>query len=120
MGIGTSRAGLEWAEALRGVFPANVTIVDPSAAGALFLRAQWWIDTDAYHPRKKSRVVEIVIPSDLLELYNALSLEEQRAVREKVAKRLRLKLLAFDPDHHTPWYRRTPTERWTITRGDLE
>lgn len=120
MGIMNSNAGLEWAEALRGVFPAKVTIVDRSASGALFLREQWWVETDAFHLRKKSRPVDIVIPGDLLELYDALSLDEQRVVRENVAKRLRLKVLAFDPDHNTPWYRLPPPKRWTITREDLE
>ena len=120
MSIGTSNAGLEWAEALRGVFPARPIVADTQAANTLLLLGQWWLETDAYRPRKKSKAVEIVFPAGVLELYGILSLDQKRLVWERVAKRLHLRLLLFRPDRKTPWYQRSPSERWTITREDLE
>ena len=64
--------------------------------------------------------VAFVIPDDVVERYLDPAPDQQRWVRELVAKRLRLKLQTFNPDRQTRWYRRPPPERWEVAREVLD
>lgn len=64
--------------------------------------------------------LRLLFPADVVERYLDTSPDQQRWVRELVAKRLRLKLQTFNPDRQTRWYRRPPPERWEVAREVLD
>lgn len=120
MSIATSVVGQDWAEALRSAFPVDARITARSAGGALFIRVQWWLETDALRSRRKSRPLVIVAPDDLPQRYLELPPERQRAARERLVNWVRLKLKKFNPDEFSPWYGRPPLERWVLSQEDLD
>lgn len=106
--------GKEPVSLIRGFFPVS-SLEDSRIdfeTGNFNWRIDWKLNTDMNRPRKRSRIIFIVITQDLLDAYHSASLENKEEIKNKFKKYSEIKFKEFNPEHHKPIGESSPIETW--------
>jgi hypothetical protein len=103
----------DWIRQVRPLFPKHARI-EMDGGSDIALRIDWELRNDPRRPHKRSRVIRIVIPEEVIEPSADL-----KAAGSRLVGIIKDKLCAFDADHATPKCGRRPVEQWVISPHDL-
>jgi len=91
---------------LRTAFPVDAKI-DTVPNDDLKYTMGWLLYTDPNRPKKRSRLIKLIIPSEIIDDCCAFS-----EVKEKLELFIRHKLSYFNPEHEHPLNVPPPVEKW--------
>jgi hypothetical protein len=100
-------------------FPDDPRVLIPAGGEDMIILATWRISTDAQRPRKRSRMIRIVIAEEALEDYARGSDGVRLASDARFLAWLQSQLSGFDPNHDVPLGVEPAPATWPLSTREL-
>jgi hypothetical protein len=106
-------------EVIERTLPDDSRVLLPRGRPDMIILASWKMDSDAFRPPKRSRMIRIVISEEAIEAYARGDEGVRLASDERFVAWLRDKLSQFDPNHDAPLGVEPPSVTWSVSTLEL-
>lgn len=103
----------EWIELIRPLFPKGARI-EIDAGNDIVLRIDWKLENDPNRPNKRSRLIRVIIPEEVID-----DCKDVKAAGSRIKKIIQDGLSVFNPDHDTDKYGSPSIEEWVLSTFDV-
>jgi hypothetical protein len=97
---------------LKPLFPSQANIRGREETNKLVIAIDWPLKRDKDRPHKRSRVICIISPKNLIENYSNASEQSKIQIDNSLVNFLQEKLKNFNPDHTAEFGEIPPQEEW--------
>jgi len=108
-----------WKNLLCPLFPRSAHLRSIPCGQYLVIAVDWKLNTDKERPYKRSRLIRIVVPDNLIKKYLLENSQQKTLLDKRLVTYINAQLTNFNPDHITDFGRIPPTEKWEITEALL-
>ena len=108
-----------WKTHLIPLFPRGAHLRRMPFSEDLVIAVDWKLNTDRDRPYKRSRLIRIVVPAELVKKYQAQSAQQKTAIDKRLITYVNTQLTNFNPDHVTDFGHIPPSEEWKLTEASL-
>lgn len=108
-----------WLDIIYPLLPDKASVTNYDHSKNFEASISWELDNDAKRPHKESRVIEIEVPDEVIDEYEAKSKERKEMDDKKLALQISEFFQDFNPNHDTPVGQATPKKRIVIGRSVL-
>ena len=90
-----------WLDQISPLFPDDTEFTPFVDLDDFRTNASWRLNTDPERPNKRSKIIKIIIPSEVIDDYENKSTTNKQEDDEKLLQFVETFLKEFDPDHDT-------------------
>lgn len=105
---------------LQPLFPSQANIRAREDANTLVIAIDWPLKKDKDRPHKRSRLICIISPKNLIENYSNTPEQEKVEIDQHLVNFVQEKLKHFDPDHKAGFGEIPPQEEWMFDVKNAE
>ena len=116
----TKELHAHWMNIIYPLFPEKALITCSDADNCFLAKVSWQLDNDANQPNKRSRVVAIEVPEEVIDEYQNKSKEQQKQDDKKLVLQVEEFLSQFDPNHDSSPEETPPEARIVIGHTVLD
>jgi hypothetical protein len=99
---------------LQHLFPSQANIRGREDTNTLIIAIDWPLKKDKGRPHKRSRLICIISPKNLIENYSNRPEQAKIEIDQPLVSFIQDKLKNFDPDHTAGFGEVPPQEEWTF------
>lgn len=109
-----------WFGLISPLFPQNAELISSSASEDFKVFASWLLNNDPQQPDKRSRIIEVEVPPEAIELYQAKSMQRQASDDKKLVQQVQNFLGGFNPEHDSKPGEPAPEVKMLICQSVLD
>ena len=103
-----------WLDLLQSLFPSQADFCSLDNLDDFITKVSWKLNNDPERPNKRSKIIKIIIPSEVIDDYENKSTIKKQEDDKKLLQFVEQFLKEFDPDHDTPYEDSTPEVDFVI------
>lgn len=109
-----------WFSLIAPLFPENAELLSSSASNDFKVFASWLLNNDPQQPDKRSRIIEVEVPPEAIEQYQAKTSQRKASDDQKFVLQVQKFLSGFNPEHDSKPGERAPEVKMLICKSVLD
>jgi hypothetical protein len=101
------------------LFPTNAWIVACLSGDNHLIQIDWKLGNDSHQSSKRSRKIQIIISEEAVEGYLNHNKQDRELSDNRLKKLIFERYDRFNPDHDAHTIKSVPTEKWLISKKEL-